>query len=83
MKKKTKKGKKENVPVPVRPGSATAGAHLRRRGRGQEGQEAAAGDDEVVRQLRDQVDGVDDEDGALAAVDELQHRLTAVTVRDK
>ena len=45
----------------------------------QEGEEAPASDDEVVGQLRYQVDGVDDEDGALAAVDELQHRFRTVT----
>ena len=47
--------------------------YVRRGGRRQQRQQPSAGDDEVIRQLRYQMHRVDDEDGALAAVDELQH----------
>jgi len=52
--------------------------YVGRGGRCQQGQKPSAGDDEVIRQLRYQVNGVDDEDSALAAVDELQYWFRAV-----
>ena len=44
-------------------------------GGGEEGQQAATGDDQVVGQLGDQVDGVDDEDCVVRSIDKVQNRL--------
>lgn len=44
----------------------------------QERQDASTGDDDVVHHLRNEVDGVVDEDDVLIAVDEVHHRLGGV-----
>lgn len=50
-------------------------------GRGQQRKDAPAGDDDVVHHLRDEMDGVVDEDDVLVAVHEVHYRFGGVTAR--
>lgn len=60
--------------------SATYG---RRGGGGQQRQDPAAGDDDVIHHLRDEMDGVVDEDDVLVTVHEVHHRFSRVTGEDQ
>lgn len=56
--------------------------HVRGSSRGQQRQQTAARDDEVVCELADEVHRVHHEDSVLAAVHEVDHRLGRVTSPD-